>query len=417
VENSWFSIVKKHHLKKNLQKISCQSSLSFQPESMVSEVTKLRSRKNPIFPTPHQKSIFKEWFGIYRWFYNRTLDHVKEYRIFSFTTLRDSMREKYKYQNFVFPEWYKGPREIPSRIIDGAIKRIADAYTTGFEQLKLGIIKKFSLHYKTKKDRKQSVILFKDVFNKTSNAFSKKYLGTTKSQHSLKSVDCDSVLHYDHVLHTYYLTIPRNVNHSEKQVVKNTLSMDPGKRCFLTGYSPEGHIIEIANGKSHKLEYHFKKIDMINSLYSRTKNKKKKESYRKAKRRRYKRVQNLVDDLHWKTINFLVKNYKSINVGDLSTKQVSQTKINKGVKRVLQMFSFCKFKQRLQESCQAFDRNYKCIDESFTSKTCTLCGDMQAKRKDKVFECSRCHYCTDRDWNGARNIHLKSLSATSINSK
>lgn len=413
VGQSWFSIKKKLPLKKNSQKICSPSLQCFQQGSTVSETTKLRSRKTQIFPNQEQKLILKQWFGLFRWFYNRTIDLTKETNTFS-NKLRDLMRQKYQYEKFNFPDWYSGPKKVPSRIIDGAIKRVCDAYTVGFKQLKLGLIQRFELHYKTKKDRHQSINITKDLYNSTSNSFSKIYLGEMKTQSSIKHIEHDTVLTYDNVLDKYFLVVPRSVfSRNEKQVVEGTISMDPGKRCFLTGYSPEGHILEIANHKSQKLSYHFKNIDRLNSSISTTKNKKKKMIYRKAKRRCYKRVENLVNDLHWKTIKYLTENYSTINIGDLSTKDVSQTNLNKGVKRVLQMFSFFKFKQRLKFVCEAKGLSYKCVNEACTSKTCTVCGKIQAKRKDKEFKCLSCGFETDRDWNGARNIHLRASSICS----
>jgi len=348
---------------------------------------------------------------LYRWYYNRTIDLTKETKIYNNIKLRDAMRKKYQYEKFKFPEWYKGPKKIPSRIIDGAIKRVSDAFNVGFKQLSKKIISKFELHYKTKKDIIQSINITKDLYNSTSNSFSKMYLGEMKTQSSIMHIEHDTVLQYDYVLDKYFLVIPRSViSHNEKQVGESTISLDPGKRCFLTGYSPEGHILEIANHKFQKLDYHLKKIDKLNSVISGTKNKKQKIIYRKAKRRRYKRIENLVTDLHWKTIKHLTENYTVINIGDLSTKVVSQTKINQGVKRILQVFAFYKFKQRLKSSCEAFDLKYKCVNEAWTSKTCTLCGNTQPKRTDKLFECFDCGFKTDRDWNGARNIHLRAFS-------
>jgi putative transposase len=322
------------------------------------------------------------------------------------------MRKEYEYHRFKFPDWYSGPTEVPSRIIDGAIKRVCDNFNIGFKQLKLGIIKKFSMGYKTKKDTNQSINIPKDLFNRSSNSFSKKYMGDMKSQYPIRGLKHDTTLSYDCILNQYTLNVPRNVLfRNENQVRNDTIALDPGKRCFLTGYSPKGHILEICNGVSDKLEYHFKRINRLSSAITSFKNKKTKKSLRMARKRCHKRIRNLVDDLHWKAIKYLTSNYTTILIGDLSTKRISQTKISKGVKRILQIFSFFKFKQRLKEACQNLNLKYRCIDESYTSKTCTHCGTVMKKGeiKPKVFGCTKCNYKVDRDWNGARNIYLKSF--------
>ena len=45
----------------------------------------------------------------------------------------------------------------------------------------------------------------------------------------------------------------------------------------------------------------------------------------KARRLRYK-VKHLVDDMHWKAANFLVRNYETIFIGDMSAKRVIRGK-------------------------------------------------------------------------------------------
>ena len=53
------------------------------------------------------------------------------------------------------------------------------------------------------------------------------------------------------------------------------------------------------------------------------------------------------------------------------------------------------------------------INESYTSKTCGKCGyilnDLGGK---KVFECPVCGLEIDRDYNGVRNVYLRTLVDT-----
>ena len=57
-------------------------------------------------------------------------------------------------------------------------------------------------------------------------------------------------------------------------------------------------------------------------------------------------------------------------------------------------------------TCNVYD-----ADESYTSMTCTKCGD-QSKEYDKqrIKQC-KCGYKIDRDCNGSRNILLKCLKS------
>ncbi|MDJ0737528.1 MAG: zinc ribbon domain-containing protein [Nostocaceae cyanobacterium] len=50
-----------------------------------------------------------------------------------------------------------------------------------------------------------------------------------------------------------------------------------------------------------------------------------------------------------------------------------------------------------------------------TSETCPECGHIHDKLGgNKKFQCPKCGYKADRDWNGTRNIMIRALSATSI---
>ena len=72
-------------------------------------------------------------------------------------------------------------------------------------------------------------------------------------------------------------------------------------------------------------------------------------------------------------------------------------------KRLLGVFQFYKFKQRLIEKCKNTGTQLMLVDESYTSKTCTKLGS------NKVFVCKECKLTIDRDVNGARNICLKNI--------
>ena len=57
-------------------------------------------------------------------------------------------------------------------------------------------------------------------------------------------------------------------------------------------------------------------------------------------------------------------------------------------------------------------------NESDTSKTCPKCGHIHDKLGgNKKFRCPSCGYTAHRDWNGARNIMIRALSAITINIK
>ena len=66
------------------------------------------------------------------------------------------------------------------------------------------------------------------------------------------------------------------------------------------------------------------------------------------------------------------------------------------------------FRLRLTEKCKQRGNELYFVDESYTSKTCTCCGQLNnSLGSNKVFNCKSCGLEIDRDINGARNILIK----------
>ena len=49
------------------------------------------------------------------------------------------------------------------------------------------------------------------------------------------------------------------------------------------------------------------------------------------------------------------------------------------------------------------------VTEEYTSKTCTKCGKISDKCRNRLKECENCGYKINRDINGARNILIKNI--------
>ncbi len=77
--------------------------------------------------------------------------------------------------------------------------------------------------------------------------------------------------------------------------------------------------------------------------------------------------------------------------------------------------SHYRFRQTLLNKAREY-KNVRVIlvNEAYTSKTCTRCGFIhQLLKGKKVFKCPSCQHEIDRDWNGARNIFMRSTEALS----
>ena len=139
---------------------------------------------------------------------------------------------------------------------------------------------------------------------------------------------------------------------------------------------------------------------------------------RKAAHKLRVKIQNLIKDVHNKAARFLVDNYKLIFLPVFETSNMvvkSKRKLAKKTARNMLTWSHYKFQQHLIQMAQRENVLVVLCNESYTSKTCPECGHIHDKLGgNKRFQCPECGYTADRDWNGARNIMIRALSATTI---
>ena len=110
---------------------------------------------------------------------------------------------------------------------------------------------------------------------------------------------------------------------------------------------------------------------------------------------------------------FIVKNFNNVLIGDMSAKQIvkkSNNILSKETKTACLRTRFYQFRQRLNYKCTLNKVNYVLVNECYTSKICSLCGNYNDKLKgEKIYNCKKCNISIDRDINACRNIYIKSL--------
>lgn len=175
------------------------------------------------------------------------------------------------------------------------------------------------------------------------------------------------------------------------------ISLDTGVRTFQTGYALN-HTVEIGKEDIITMKKLLRNKDDFQS-----------KDDKKNMIKIQNRISSLVNELHWKTIGFLTKNYKCIILPEFPVSQmVRGQKLNKMIKRLMYTYRFYQFKQRLINKCKERGCKLEIVDESFTSKTCGSCGYLhQSLGGNKTYRCPNCEIVIDRDINGARNILIK----------
>jgi transposase len=301
---------------------------------------------------------------------------------------------------------------IKIHTLDASIKTACASFKTGITNYIEGNSGLFKIRYWSKNRAKKVMEIEPSCIK--DGMICKKVLG------KLKTFECKSNkwipvklesdkainLHYDSKTNIYSLFVPCKVKTIRNTAPKNSkIGIDPGIRTFMSCISD---ILAVKFGTkiSNKISDLLKKIDNINENDDL-------DQEVKSKRctRHYKRIVNMVDEMHWKVINNLTDNYKKIYIGILNMKDVvsnETSNISDMVKRVGSMMKHFQFRQRLMFKCK--EKQVQCIEvnESYTSKTCSKCGSYKDDLgKAKKYDCNVCGISIDRDINASRCILLK----------
>lgn len=360
---------------------------------MVQEGT-LKTKKIQIYPNKYQRNIFNIWFGISRIVYNYALKWYCDNKIYKRPTasIRNSIYQLIN-KNYIL-------KLAPFHIKNYAI---IDAYNTMCALRKKCKQPVFTKNrFRTKRNNVQSLTVRKeDVKQRT--IYPKTIGKSIKSSEDWGNIEheCNIIQEYNR----YYICIPVSLDIKSKNQRFNICALDPGVRIFQTIYSPEGYTC--IGGNTYKKIFKInKKIDNLTSLLNIQFTKKR---HNKIIKLRYK-LRCLIDELHWKTIAFLCKNYKYIIIPEFKVQSFSKKyKLSKTVNRLTRILAHYRFKQRLLHKAREYNSKVIITTEEYSSISCTNCGIINKINKNRELNCKNCNLFIDRDVNGARNIYLSTL--------
>ena len=340
--------------------------------------------------------------------YNESLKYIKEQQYYksnnkpSFITIRNTLKDiKNEILNRI---------TIPAHILDLSVKKCVENYKSLLSNFKKKNIDKFRIkYYKYKSNRKtlylEPVYIRKNGFI-TQLGEAKLYDIESKKEYKIEKENIKNhfEIKYSPIEKEYYIIfIYKRCNKIDNKKKEDYISLDPGLSPFLTGVSKNNGLF-IGENIYKNLNNKIDKIDKYTN--SKLKPSKKVKYTNKTK----KQINNKINDLHWKTINYLTTNYNKILIGDLSVKGIVGTNgISKKSKRIAHFIKLFVFKNRLKEKCEERGVEYLEINEYNTSKSCSICGNVKTDlRKKKLYDCTNCNNKIHRDINGARNIYFVS---------
>ena len=432
-QKSWFSVKAIKKKIKTSLKTSYPLLQSLQQGIIEEEVLKRKEKEKPkkkkqklkkekklqankclkikLYPNKEEKETLKKWIGTTRWTYNQALNGINNLGL---EINKKQLRKHCIVQDSKLLKQNKWVTQTPNDTRDEAIRDLLKAYKTCFS-----VGRKFKMKFKSKKQNNQSIVIHSREYGRKRGNF--KFISRMKSAEKLpEKIEYDSRIVKDQ-LNQFWFHIPirgekKDNKRTENQGPFKVISLDPGVRTFMTGYGTDEVGFEWGKSDMGKIYRMGLCCDNIQSRWTKV-NHSKRYRMRKAFRRIHYKIKNLVKDLHYKLAKYLCMNYDLILIPEFQTQQMSlKGKRNISSKNVRKMMtlSHYMFRQRLLHKANEYNVHVKVVTEEYTSKTCGCCGKLnKTLGPSKVFHCGSCDVKMDRDYNGARNILIKTIAQES----
>lgn len=453
---------------KNSQKTYYQLSTSTLADKWEKEnIPKLKTNKIKIKLNKEQLLIIKEWFNTCNYLYNKANEYVKlkKYKP-NFMTLRDLLiTNNTKKNNIVYvnldneiKELYNKKKQIekelnnnkhndeliitknyyinlikeknkikkektkemkseknnivnewelntPKEIRAYAIDELCNAYKTAFENLKKKNILTFDIKFRKKKDCNSITIPKNLIKLKDNNIFlAPTFLGKNKKikfYNKNKNFKIEHNCKIKKVNNNYYLLIPEQIKEETKKLnTENYCGIDPGVRTFMTLFN---------NNKIVEYKHNHNLIKLLNKKIDELKKRRRRKNKRKLLNKLEKKKNNLINEIHWKTITDIISFNDVIFYGNINSHDIVKNSNNTYLNRDINDLKFYLFKERLIFKSLIKNKYVILVNEAFTSKTCSFCGSRYDIGSSKTYNCSKCKSTMDRDINAAKNILIKGI--------
>ena len=119
--------------------------------------------------------------------------------------------------------------------------------------------------------------------------------------------------------------------------------------------------------------------------------------------RLYQKKKNIINDFLHKTTPKLVREFDEIYVGNVNSHLGLK---NKYLARTTADQHWYEFKRQLEYKSDWYNKQFKVVNEKYTSKTCSNCRYVTKSLKLNIRQwiCPKCYIRHDRDVNAAKNI-------------
>lgn len=386
-----------------------------------------------IYPDADDRATITRFLGHARKIYNDALECMKTERVYKefgtdglkcrFSSVVIGGSKNAYFERFPFLE------ELPATSRKYAVKDLMQAFQTNRAKQKKDPKHRFELKFRSKRGA-QTLRIEACAVKRLGGGRVKLFPrskemtapGVGVSEKNMVDVVSDVTVQKD-AMGRYWLLVPYHTAPENQGGGDGCCAIDPGVRTFATVYDPDGGLTKFGDGASCRV---FKLLLHLDALLSKRaewasrvgKSKKCAKPYKSRRRldgaisRLRERVKNLVKELHWKVADELTKRYGTIVIPPFETKDMASTKRGrklrkKSVRQMLGMSHYA-FRVRLEHKAASRGREVRVMGEEYTSKTCTMCGVVDANLGGaKTYRCRSCGAVYDRDGGAARNIFIK----------
>lgn len=434
--NSWCLIRKHIRQNKSSQRISYPSSMFSAAgitECAGTEKVAVLAQKIRLQPTAAQAKVLRKWMRCARQTYNRALHLVKEKKqkptkLLKKLVVTAQPTDKGRISTM---------KDCPAAIRERAVLDLVDAHSAAW---KLFMSKKRKRKWQSREKRKKHkkhARLKKLPFNmsyksrrSTSDSFgfeakSVKADGLSinlfQSRKALQLINlkmsepvkvplkkCVRIAYH---CGRWYFIVPYSVETTACTKKRRIIGLDPGARSMFTYFSPDTQEWgDIGNEQEVKpvMKKVFKKRDAIGKAMRSTTHS---SRLKKAWYRQVARASNLMRDMHFKIIAWLLSNYDVIICPTFSTANMQNratTQLHASTRETFRFLSHYSFRTRLLYKAKVAGKIVLDVHEAETTMGCSNCG---FKKRDvgssKLFACNRCKIVRPRDMNSAVDIVLK----------
>lgn len=143
--------------------------------------------------------------------------------------------------------------------------------------------------------------------------------------------------------------------------------MYPGVRTFLTGYSPDGKIVEFGMNATRRIERLCHHADALESKIAAAPGRRR-ASLRRAALRLHQRMRNLIGDMHRKIVAYLNCNYRLVLLPEFKASEMvrrGERAIRSRTVRQMLTLRHYSFRQRLLQRANASNHSLRVLVRNF----------------------------------------------------